>query len=115
MNAIGLVRQRMMLAKSIAHCRLMIRRNYHTGFFKELLIKHQINQSKVLLQEREMKMNELKLSNVLGLTEVPCSSSVEERKIFPWESRIRIFVISFVDASSINEDWCSPIFSSFIE
>lgn len=51
-----LAKRRMNLAGSIAHCRLMIRRNYHPEFFQKLLIKEQKRQRDILRQERDEKL-----------------------------------------------------------
>lgn len=49
-----LIEKRLNLGRSIAHFRLMILRDYHPEFFKGLLVAHQIEQSKVLHQERNL-------------------------------------------------------------
>jgi len=50
-----LAEKRMRLASSIAHFRKMIQRDYHPEFFKNLLIKLQVEQSNVLHQERKQR------------------------------------------------------------
>ncbi len=52
MKTESLVKQRMELAGSIAHSRLMIYRKYHPDFFRRMLQRQQIKQADVLRQER---------------------------------------------------------------